>query len=66
MDQKSQIKVMKAGFKILRPDDQPTPRIKIKDNTSHEWLTFEKDFKSKAERDRRMATLLVSNIYIED
>lgn len=66
MDQTSQQKVIKAGFKILRADDQPSPRIKIKDSTSLEWHTFEKDFKSKAERDRRMALLLVSNIYIVD
>ena len=66
MDQRSQIKVIKAGFKILRADDQPSPRIKVKDKTSNEWHALEKDFKSKAERDRRLAMLLVSNIYILD
>lgn len=66
MDQKSQIKVIKAGFKILRPDDNPAPRIKVKDNTSSEWHTFEKDFKSKAERDRRLSYLMEKFIYILD
>lgn len=66
MDQKSQLKVIKAGFKIIRKDDQPVPRIKIKDNRSREWRTYAKDFKSKAERDRRFNELLVSNIIISD
>jgi len=66
MDQKSQIKVIKAGFKIIRTDDQPSVRIKVKDRTSNEWHTLEKDFKSKAERDRRFDQLLVSSIIISD
>lgn len=66
MDQKSQLKVIRAGFRIIRTDDQPSPRIKVKDKTSNEWHTLEKDFKSKAERDRRFNDLLVSNIIISD
>jgi hypothetical protein len=66
MDQKSQLKVIKAGFRILRIDDQPSPRIKIKDKTSMEWHTLEDCFKSKAARDRRFNELLVSNIFISD
>lgn len=58
MDQKSQLKVIKAGFKIIRIDDQPSPRIKVKDKTSREWHTLEGDFKSKAARDRRFNELL--------
>lgn len=30
MNQSSQNKVMSAGFKIIRADDYPSPRIKIK------------------------------------
>jgi hypothetical protein len=66
MDQKSQLKVIKAGFRIIRTDDQPSPRIKVKDKTSNEWHTLEKDFASKAARDRRFNELLVSNIIIQD
>ena len=66
MDQKSQLKVIKAGFHIIRIDDQPTPRIKVKDKKSTEWRTLEKDFASKAARDRRFNELLISNIYISD
>jgi hypothetical protein len=66
MDQKSQVKVMKAGFRILRVDDTPSPRIKIKENGNYEWKTFQKDFASKSARDRRFEELLVSNIYISD
>jgi hypothetical protein len=66
MDQKSQLKVIKAGFHILRCDDQPSPRIKVKDKNHTEWSTLEKDFASKAARDRRFEELLVSNIYISD
>lgn len=66
MDQKSQVKVMKAGFRILRKDDQPSPRIKVKEKGNYEWKTLEKAFASKAARDRRFEELLVSNIYISD
>jgi len=57
MDAKSQLKVIEAGFLILRPDDQPSPRIKYKSNERHEWATMEK-FESKAARDRRLKELL--------
>jgi hypothetical protein len=66
MDQKSQLKVIKAGFVIIRIDDQPAPRIKAKSRGHLEWYTFKKDFKSKAERDRMFNQLLVSNIMISD
>ena len=57
MNQQSQIKVINAGFTILRTDDHPTPRIKHKGKGGHEWSTFEK-FNTKAARDRRMNELL--------
>lgn len=65
MDQKSHIKVMSAGFRIIRTDDQPTPRIKVKENGNYEWRTLEK-FETKAARDRRFKELLVDEKTIQD
>ncbi|MHC1773785.1 MAG: hypothetical protein AB9834_00090 [Lentimicrobium sp.] len=57
MDQTSQMKVMKAGFRILRIDDQPSPRIKVKESGNYEWRTLDK-FETKAARDRRFKELI--------
>lgn len=65
MDQNSQLKVINAGFKILRCDDQPSPRIKVKDGQSNEWRTLEK-FPTKAERDRQFKMLLIDENTIQD
>lgn len=49
-------KIHEAGFKIIRADDAPSPRIKEwKSNSA--WVTMEK-FDTKAARDRRMQQLL--------
>jgi len=64
MDKHSQSKVIAAGFAIIRADDQPSPRIKIK-GKSHEWMTLEK-FETKAARDRRFAELLEDENVISD
>ena len=49
-------KIHEAGFKIIRADDAPSPRIK--EWKSHSaWVTMEK-FDTKAARDRRMQELL--------
>jgi hypothetical protein len=50
------MKVMAAGFRIIRTDDQPSPRIKVKENGNYEWRTLEK-FETKAARDRRFKEL---------
>lgn len=65
MDTNSQMKVMAAGFRIIRTDDQPTPRIKVKENGSYEWRTLEK-FETKAARDRRFKELLLVSTIIQD
>ncbi|MDR1984102.1 MAG: hypothetical protein LBQ28_04695 [Prevotellaceae bacterium] len=57
MDVNSQKKVIAAGFTIIRCDDYPTPRIKIKNKIHQEWATMQK-FETKAERDRLFKTLL--------
>ncbi len=51
MDQQSHLKCLKAGFKIIRKDDQPSPRVKVIDKESNQWHTLAK-FETKAERDR--------------
>ena len=66
MNTKDQIKLLKAGYLILRKDDTPTIRIKVKKYNTNEWQTFEKDFKTKAMRDRRMQELLQSDTTLED
>ncbi len=56
---------MKAGFMLIRKDDQPTPRIKHKQFGFSEWRTFEK-FDTKVARDRRYKELLHDSSIIED
>jgi hypothetical protein len=65
MNTTDQQKVIKAGFVLVRPDDQPSPRIKVKDDHSSEWRTMER-FETKAARDRKLKRLLESNIIIQD
>jgi hypothetical protein len=73
MDVASQKKVIDAGFIILRCDDHPSLRIKVKDGNDanhtgscYEWRTFEKDFATKAARNRRFKELLEQSKIIED
>lgn len=64
----SQSKVMRAGFIILRRDDQPQPRIKRLEPRwprDPAWVTHEK-FDTKAARDRRFRELLENPEVIED
>lgn len=65
MDAKSQEKVLKAGFTIIRTDDQPAIRIKYKGKCLQNWLTLEK-FQTKAARDRRFAEMLQDPKTIQD
>lgn len=65
MDAQSQQKVVKAGFKIIRKDDQPNIRIKFKSEDNFEWQTLEK-FSTKKERDARFNNLLELNYVISD
>jgi len=51
------IKLKAAGFRIIRPDDQPSPRIK-EWKSDGAWATIEK-FDTKANRDRRLESLLM-------
>lgn len=65
MDKKSQLKVVAAGLTILRPDDQPSPRIKFIDKNHHEWTTLLK-FETKAARDRKLNELFEIRLFIID
>jgi hypothetical protein len=65
MDGDSRIKVLAAGFKIIRASDEPTPRIKYC-VTYGSWATLETGFKSKAARDRRFKELMKDDKIIND
>ncbi len=66
MNSTDQQKLIIAGYTLLRRDDTPAPRIKIRSALNFEWQTFEKNFASKAARDRRMNELLKLSTTIED
>lgn len=64
MTQADQLKIIKAGFTIIRAD---LFRMAIKTKKgSFEWRTLEKGFPSKAALDRRMKELLKDSHTIED
>lgn len=64
MDGNSAEKLLRAGFTIIRKDDQPTPRIKVR--SGHQsWSTLDK-FETKAARDKRYKELLELNHVIQD
>lgn len=64
MTQSDQIKVINAGFTIIRAD---MFRMSIKSKGGDfEWRTFEKGFASKAAIQRRMKELLSNPKIIED
>jgi hypothetical protein len=65
MSATDQQKLIKAGFVIIRKDEQNL-RIKFKGNGSHEWATFEKGFASKAALQRRVNELLILSTFVED
>lgn len=66
MDAKSQQKIIAAGFSIIRCDDHPSPRIKVKDRNHQEWSTYQK-YDTKTERDRCFKMLLdTSDMVIND
>ena len=65
MDAKSQSKVVREGFMIIRKDDTPQPRIKFKDAKQREWATYAK-FETKAARDRAFDKLMELQHVISD
>ena len=66
MDATSQEKVIAMGFRVIRKDDYPQPRIKVKTNEQgSDWRTLEK-FETKAARDRAFKELLKDSMTISD
>lgn len=65
MDRSSRLKVISAGFIVLRKDDQPTFRIKCQRVGSHNWETWQ-NFPSPEIRDKRLIELLREPNFIED
>lgn len=64
MDQNSREKIRRAGFRIIRADDYPCPRIKeLKGSSS--WITLA-NYPTKAARDRSYKELLQQENVIED
>lgn len=49
-------KLVKAGFQIVRPDDNPSPRIKLW-KKDFSWVTISK-YTTKAARDRDLEKML--------
>lgn len=66
MNVRDQEKVIKAGFILVRSDDHPSPRIKVKDGKSSERRTLNKPFETKAARDRELNRLLALSTVIQD
>jgi hypothetical protein len=65
MDGDSRVKVLAAGFKVIRASDQPTPRIKYCVDYGT-WVTLETEFASKAARYRRFKELMRQPMIIND
>ena len=68
MDATSQEKVIAMGFRVIRKDDYPQPRIKIKargKGQNIDWQTLEK-FETKAARDRAFKDLMKDSMTISD
>lgn len=68
MNAKDQFKLAKAGYTIIRRQNEPEPHFKIKDSAGPDnWRKFRgAQFKSKAERDRYVNRLLTDKTIIED
>jgi len=65
MDSKSRLKVIAAGFIILRADEKPGPRIKCRRKGSKNWETFQ-NFTDTQARDIRLKQLLELSTCIQD
>lgn len=65
MDQKSQDKVLRAGFTIIRKDDVNGARIKQKTQTHNQWHTLQK-YETKVSRDRAFEEFMKDDKIIND
>jgi hypothetical protein len=65
MNAKDQLKVIKAGFTILRVDWEKL-QIKYKDSDHQEWCYYEHKYPSKASLKRDLTFLLRLPSHVED
>jgi hypothetical protein len=65
MTQKDQLKVMRAGFTIIRADEHNL-LLKYKDRNNLHWKVLRSDFSSKAALQREEKEFLKQNLFIED
>ena len=65
MTSKDQLKVINAGFTIIRADEHNL-LIKMKRDTQLHWVVAMNGFRSKAALRRKMNELLQNKKYIED
>ena len=72
MQAKDQVKVLDAGFTIIRKeireggDGKVLRLIKQKTRDRKEWHVYAKDFESDASLERRMTAILINPFIIED
>lgn len=65
MTSKDQLKIMRAGFTIIRADENNL-LLKFKDRNNLNWKNLRSDFPSKAALLREKNEFLKMNLYIED
>lgn len=65
MTAKDQVKVMRAGFTIIRADEHHL-QLKFKDKNNLNWKVLRSDFTSKAALLREKKEFLKMNLFIED
>jgi len=71
MNARDQIKILNAGFRIIRKRNYPemnSINLKIVQKTKnrHEWHDLEKNFPSLASRNRRIKELLQDQMTVEN
>lgn len=59
-------KVIRAGFRIIRKQNDPTPHIKYKDGSVKDWSKLGDSYPSKAARDRSFKEMLKNPMILED
>lgn len=65
MDNISQFKVIRAGFRIIRKEEVPRPRIIVRDKNNPAWAVWF-NCTSVDERNRIWDTLIVNEYIIAD
>lgn len=69
MTAKDQLKLINAGFTIIRKEGEKNlfgKKIKYKDAEHHEWATLYGNFVSNAAMQRKVTELLKMQTFVED